>query len=235
MLVLEGPQGSGKSSGIRKLCPADEYFTDSLSIGADKKEIVEITAGKWLVELPELDGMGKRDAATIKAMMSRQSDKTRLSYARMPTERPRQFLMFGTVNDEHYLHDMTGNRRFWPVRTGLIDLQAIERDRDMIWAEAAYYETQGEPSTLPRELWAAAAEEQQDRMIPDRWHEILAEHLEERTGVISSDEIYATLNISTEKSNPSVSRRVSGILKSLGYQKTRRRDGGQRGYGYERK
>ena len=132
-----------------------------------------MTAGKWLVELPELDGMGKRDASTVKSMASRQIDKARLSYGRATSERPRQFVLVGTVNENHYLRDSTGNRRFWPIKVGDCDVDAIARDRDQLWAEAAYYEARGESLVLPKNLWSAATEAQQKRMLIDPWGEIL--------------------------------------------------------------
>jgi predicted P-loop ATPase len=103
ILVLQGPQGKGKSSAIRALCPDEEFFSDSLGIGDDQKHVIEATAGKWLIELAELSGMGKRDANAVKSMLSRMVDAARLSYGRLSSERPRQFILFGSVNEEQYL------------------------------------------------------------------------------------------------------------------------------------
>ncbi len=89
VLVLQGRQGRGKSSAICALCPDEDWFTDSLGIGDGEKEVIEHTAGKWLVEMAELAGMGKRDANQAKAMISRKVDRARLSYGRLNTERPR--------------------------------------------------------------------------------------------------------------------------------------------------
>ena len=155
ILVLQGPQGKGKSSAIRALCPNEDYFSDSLGIGDAQKEVIEATTGKWLIELAELSGMGKRDANAVKSMLSRMVDAARLSYGKLSTERPRQFVLFGSVNEEQYLRDPTGNRRFWPVTiSGQLDPDEmrghIERTRDRLWAEAAYFEALGESSTLPK-------------------------------------------------------------------------------------
>jgi len=239
ILVLQGRQGVGKSSALRALCPADEYFSDSLSVGADRQEVMELTGGKWIVEMAELDGLTKRDAGTIKAMLSRQTDEARMAYGRHKTEAPRQFVLFGTVNDAHFLRDATGNRRFWPVRIGgAIDpdaiAAAITQDRDQLWAEAAAYEAQGEAITLPKALWQAASEVQSTCMVIDPWAERLSEHLDGRKpGFIPSTEIFDVLFIPTEKRTGVIAQRIAGILGQMGYRHTQRRnDAGKRPHGY---
>jgi hypothetical protein len=180
-LVLEGPQGLGKSSQLRTLC-GDAWFDDNLHVGADPKQIIEQTAGKWIVEMAELSGIKRSEVEAVKTMLSRQSDRARLSYGRHAVDRPRQFILVGTVNEPRYLKDTTGNRRFWPVKTGTLVQDALARDRDQLWAEAAYEEARGESLVLPKELWADAAAEQAQRMLDDPWLEILKPKLEGKTG-----------------------------------------------------
>ncbi len=236
VLVLQGHQGKGKSSAICALCPDEEWFTDSLGIGNDQKEVIEHTSGKWLVEMAELAGMGKRDANEAKAMISRKVDRARLSYGRLNTERQRQFVLFGTVNETQYLRDPTGNRRYWPVSiSGKLDPDEmcahIVRNRDQLWAEAAYYQARGESSTLPKHLWQPAADGQRECMITDPWQERLEAHLEGK-GFIASEEVYETLGVLTAQRNPNVSQRIAGILNGLGYERVRRRIGGRLTWGY---
>jgi predicted P-loop ATPase len=237
ILVLQGRQGAGKSSALRALCPADEYFSDSLSVGADRQEVMELTGGKWIVEMAELDGLTKRDAGTIKAMLSRQTDEARMAYGRHKTEAPRQFVLFGTVNDAHFLRDATGNRRFWPVMIGgTIDpdaiVSAITQDRDQLWAEAATYESRSETITLPKTLWQAAAEVQSTCMVIDPWSERLSEYLYDKSGFVPSMDIYDALGVCTEKRNGVVAQRVAGVLSQLGYRHTQRRVSGKPTHGY---
>lgn len=142
MLVLEGPQEIGKSSAIRALCHDGKWFTDQLEVGADPKVTIEKTAGAWIVEMPELDGMGRRDTNRVKSFITTVEDRARLSYARFATTRPRQFVLFGTTNETQYLSDLTGNRRFWIVRTQRADPAGIAAIREQLWAEAAQAEPQ---------------------------------------------------------------------------------------------
>ncbi|MEJ2229006.1 MAG: virulence-associated E family protein, partial [Alphaproteobacteria bacterium] len=248
MLVLQGRQGRGKSSTVCALCPEEDYFTDNLTLGADQKQIIEITTGKWLVEQAELDGMGKKDASTIKAMISRRIDGARLAYGRSGTERRRQFVLFGTVNDLHFLRDQTGNRRFWPVTVGHPanydpdEAKAlIENNRDQLWAEAAHYEAQGESLVLPKTLWAVAAEAQGEHLVIDPWQERIETLLD--TGenefaddIIPTDTVYGALGVSTEKRNPVITQRIANIMANAGFERARLRigEGGCRKYVFRR-
>lgn len=142
ILVLQGVQDLGKSSLIRALCPDPSWFTDQAKIGADAKETIERTAGAWLVELAELDGLGRREANAVKSFVTTVSDKARLAYGRYAVERARQFILFGTTNEASFLTDLTGNRRWWIVRVGECDVLQLQAVRDQLWAEAVRTEPQ---------------------------------------------------------------------------------------------
>lgn len=174
MLVLEGTQGSGKSTAI-KILAGEENFSDQTVIGLDQKVQGELLQGAWLSEVAELSGLRHTEVNALKSFLSRDTDRFRAAYARFTTSYPRQCVFIGTTNDEVYLKDETGNRRFWPVKTNNIDLEGLERDRDQIWAEAAYREAKGEPITLPKDLWVAAADLQVARMPRDPWLDTLSD------------------------------------------------------------
>ena len=89
---------------------------------------------------------------------------------------------FGTTNFDEFLRDQTGNRRYWPVAVGAFDLAKLKGDRDQLWAEAAAREAQGVSIRLPRELWAIAAKEQEERMIDEPWIEVIQKALGETNG-----------------------------------------------------
>ena len=221
-LVLEGPQGAGKSSAIRILA-GDHLFTDSLSIGEDAKGVIEQTSGAWLVEFAELSGIRRSEVEQVKTMISRQVDRARGAYERFAADRPRQFVLFGTVNEAQYLRDATGNRRFWPVRVGRIDLTALARDRDQLWAEAASLEAQGVSIELAELLWAEAAKAQEARVVADPWVEILGPQLEGRRGCILVEHLWANLGIKPDKQDGNVGQRLTKVMDGLGFKKTRRR------------
>src|SRR5215469_14970830 len=171
-MVWEGPQGSGKSSAIKIL--AGDFFSDAEIIGQSGREVMELCGGIWMFEISELEGLGKRDVAHVKAFVSRTHDKARPAYGYATVEQGRTCIFIGTTNGTDYLADETGNRRFWPVATSTIDLDALTRDRDQLWAEAAAAEAIGEILVIAPALWGEAAAVADARLPDDPWQDILA-------------------------------------------------------------
>lgn len=171
MLVLNGPQGVGKSTLIAKL--AGEWFSDSLNLGDTKdKTAAEKLQGYWILEIGELAGLKKAEVETLRSFLSRQNDIYRASFGKRATPHLRQCVFFGTTNAESgYLRDTTGNRRFWPVKTpGTGIKHSWDLTPDIIcqiWAEALVYVRQGEKLFLIEELEALAKAEQREAMESD--------------------------------------------------------------------
>ena len=168
MLILEGPQGARKSTAIKVLA-GEDWFTDELPELGSKDAAIHMQ-GVWIVEIAELDAIGRAEVSRIKAFLTRTTDRFRPPYGRYTVEVPRQCVFAGTVNPDTYLRDETGNRRFWPLRCGSIDIAAIARDRDQLWAEAVHRFREGaiwwidDPAIL-----AEAAAAQEARYQPDAW------------------------------------------------------------------
>ncbi len=233
LLILESPQGTFKSSALRALCPDDGWFSDDLPLGVDSKLVIERTAGRWILEAAELHGNRGREAEALKAFLSRQCDgPVRLAYGRLPVTVPRQFVLVGTTNSAAaYLKDGTGGRRFWPVAIGAFDVEALRRDRDQLWAEAAAREAAGASIRLDPALWEAAGVQQEDRRAADPWEPIL-EPLLEGGGIVAVehvavDAIWAALKLEANALDNRHADRVAGILQRHGFtRKQKRRLGG---------
>ena len=162
MMVLEGPQGAGKSRAVRIL--GGQWYGDSLTLGQASREVIEQMRGIWLGEVAELAGQRRNEVESIKAFISRREERARLAYGRTPSVVPRQFILVATTNDLAYLKDTSGGRRFLPVTVGRIDLEGLARDRDMLLAEAFAMEQMGlSDNSIPPGLWAVAAELQESR------------------------------------------------------------------------
>lgn len=169
--------------------------------------------------------MRKSDQENVKAFMSRQVDRGRLAWGRIPVEAPRQCIVIGTTNSEGYLRDQTGNRRWWPKRVGRLNRQALERDRDQLWAEAAVREAAAESIVLPRNLWAAAGRAQDERLVEDPWTETLRNKLNDengnvRDGKVSNDALYRILGLhSAAQRDVQTGTRLSAAMQALGFRR----------------
>ena len=170
LLLLLGVQGSGKSSGLRALF-GTEFFSDRLSPLGSKDSYVELQ-GVWCVELSELSAMRRSEIEATKSFLTARVDHVRLPYARRAQALPRQCVFCGTSNDQSPFSDPTGSRRFWPVRTGKIDIPALIRDRDQLWAEAVALFEAGEKWWFESpELIKAAAQAADEHYAPGVWDE----------------------------------------------------------------
>ena len=183
MLVLNGPQGIGKSTLIARL--AMEWFSDSLTLSDmnDGKTAPEKLQGYWIHEIGEMAGMKKADLEKVKSFISRQDDKYRAAFGRRVISHPRQCVFFGTTNAENgFLRDVTGNRRYWVVTTpGTGARKPWELDQatvDQLWAETIHLVEAGEKLYLPADLEAMAKKEQSAAMESDEREGIVRLYLD---------------------------------------------------------
>jgi predicted P-loop ATPase len=180
MLILEGPQGARKSSALKTLA-GDEWFTDELAeVGS--KDAAQQMRGVWIIEIAELDAISRAEVSRIKSFLSRSVDRYRPPYERYVIDVPRQCVFAGSVNPDTYLRDETGNRRFWPVRCGTIDLDRLRHDRDQLWAEAVHRYRAGAVWWLTDPaLITDANAEQEARYQSDAWDGLIEHWLTHET------------------------------------------------------
>jgi predicted P-loop ATPase len=232
MPVLESPQGMVKSMTLQALAVKDEWFSDDLPFNIDSQKAIERLQGKWIVEAAELSGMRNSEIEHVKAFLSRTTDRARLAYGRIVAQVRRQCVIVGTTNSAKYLKDTTGNRRFWPVRVKIFDLELLKRDRDQLWAEAAAREAAGESIRLDPRLWAEAAEAQKDRLIEDPFFDALQEHLGGMAGKIASSSVWEILGVRAGNQTQEHNRRMGDAMRRLGWKRTKVKIGGQVVNGY---
>jgi predicted P-loop ATPase len=162
--------------------------------------------------MPELDSMNRGEVSMLKAFLSRRIDKIRLPYDKLPREFPRQGVLAGTSNENAYLRDPTGGRRFWLVSVDAIDTDGLMAVRDQLWAEAVWIATVcGERPELPREIWEAAAVEQEARRAIDPWEYELEKHVAKLDRVHTS-KLMRALNIPVSSQTSNYARRIKSIM-----------------------
>jgi predicted P-loop ATPase len=245
IVVLEGPQGSGRSTMLKILAGGEDNFSDTAIIGSRAKEMQEQIQGVWIYELAEMDGLDKVDLNRMKNFASQTVDRARPAYGRSRIDRRRRCIFVGTTNDKEYLRDDTGNRRFWSLTVPegwLIDLEGFREVRDQLWAEAVLAEAavdfhgRKEPLVISPDLWNAAAIEAAKRTISDPWDDILATLVvgkvpgcvdgsqadamgDPEWRVATADLLAEVLDIDKSKQYPQHSLRLAKVMRRLGWVK----------------
>jgi predicted P-loop ATPase len=215
MLIAEGPQGTLKSTAFSVL--GEPYFSDDIP-DLGNKDSKEFLLGVWIIEMPELDAMSRPELSKVKAFMSRSSDRFRPPYGRRTVEVPRQCIFAGTVNHSEYLRDETGGRRFWPFKTGAIDIEALGRDKDQLWAEAVTRYHEGEKWWLDKpEQNKAAQEEQSNRYQSDAWEGDINTYITGRASVTTDEILRGPLGKPVGTWCHLDQTRIGSVLRSLGW------------------
>lgn len=243
MIVLEGPQGLGKSRSIRELFGAP-WFAEAMESPANK-DFYQVLQGRWCVEISEMHSFSKADVTKVKQAITTQDDVYRPSYGRLAQRYPRHNIFVGSTNDEDYLRDPTGARRFLPIKCRAIEYDLLRQDRDQLWAEAFRLQQEGFKYW---ELPAQATEEQDDRYQEDSWTEPINRWLEGIappayypdgfSGRIKDTTITQlmsfALRIEVGKHTRQDQMRVGAVLRRLGWRRKRKRDGTLLKYVFER-
>jgi len=237
--VLEGEEGYDKSSAIRVMA-GEENFSDQSVLNVGEREAQEQLEGIWLHESADLTGLRKAEVERVKAFASRQFDRARPAYGRVREDRPRRCTQWASTNDDAYLASQTGNRRFWPLRVARIDIDALQRDRDQLWGEAAMLEASGASIVLDPKLWPAEHAEQEKRRIPDPWEDMIENmpasvnvregpYLDKDVQIIyqetsqgqelvrSADVLVYVLQVPTGHQHPEHGKRLAKVMKRCGW------------------
>lgn len=149
VLVLQGDQYLGKTKWFKTLVPAElGVIQDGLMLRPDDRDSIKQVVSYWLVELGELDAtFRKSDIAQLKSFLTRDKDVIRRAYAKMESEYARRTVFFASVNPREFLHDQTGNRRYWTIEAKWID-HSHSVDMQQLWAEVYELWKAGEPYYL---------------------------------------------------------------------------------------
>lgn len=224
--ILVGAQGARKSSAVAALSPHPDFFGEIDLSGRDA-DLARLMRGRLVGEIAELQGLKSRDLEAIKAFIPRTHEKWVPKFKEFPSTYPRRLVFIGTSNDDQFLSDSTGNRRWLPMRVVTCDPAAIIRDRDQLWAEAAYYfQLIGIDFRSAENL--ARAEHGDFRSVDD-WEDVVAKWLNDvddegvankNIGDISNSDIMQhALGITPDKFKRSDGLRVHGVMSALGYEK----------------
>jgi predicted P-loop ATPase len=239
--VYEGAQGDGKSTAIASMAPRISESTE-ISFLEEEDKAVRKMRGTLLVEISELRGIHAKDVESTKAFITHRVDRWIPKYKEFTQEVPRRCVFIGTTNSKEFLTDSTGNRRWLPMTTGKIDREAVDRDRDQLWAEAAViYKQRGicwqDAERLARDIHEEYTPED------DTWVDAVRDYISKpimytigQSQTKNSDLITTynllqnAVNVDTAYQTRSTQMRMAAVLTSLGYTKERKKIDGKRNY-----
>ena len=229
VLILVGPQGARKSTTFRLLA-TDEYFCDTpMDIGSSNAYMQIHRA--WIYEVAELDSIRRAHNSSTKAFLSAQEDTFRPPYGRKAITLKRHTVFCGTTNKGEFITDMTGSRRYWPVQIGKIDTDWTLNNRGQLWAEAVVAFKNGEKWYLENEAEQQLEEQSSDFRQYDPWHEVVENFMLANFGALSTSEIMTqALSLEKYQMTRNNEMRVGDIMRQIGYERNRKRIGGQRTY-----
>lgn len=226
--VAYGPQGARKSTGVAAIVPDPEFFAE-ISFGEKDNDISRKMRGRLIAELAELRGLHTKDLEGIKAFIARRHEDWTPKYREFNTQFPRRLVFFGTTNQQEFLADETGNRRWLPLAVNNVDVDGITRDRLQLWAEARELFLRG--GVDYQEAEKLAAHEHAAFTIHDSWEDAIHKWLEEDAPtVISSAAIFMeVLHMATREVGRPQEMRLGKAMAALGYKKSRKMVKGERG------
>lgn len=246
--VLEGSGGLRKSTLVEVLC-GSQYFSDTPFEVGRGKEAQEQVQGLWLYEIAELTHFSKSEVGAIKAFISAKVDRYRVAYGTTVESFPRQCVLVGTTNEDTYLRDRTGNRRFWPIPVRQqINTEWVAKYREQLLAEAFALYQQGEvytptsdqeerlfkPMQESRLVETAVESELLQVLTREPGNGTLSQSVNNLTDFVTMAQLTLALGVDAAKSTAGLQSQISGWLKHEGWERVKKQQNGVRAWGFVR-
>jgi predicted P-loop ATPase len=228
MPIWVGAQGVGKSTAIATMVCDPSHFGE-ISLHLKNEDLYRLMKGKILGEIAELHGMKTREIESIKAFLTSTTNVWIEKFKEHDHRYKRRTLFIGTANGDDFLADSTGSRRFLPIWVGEIDLEAVERDREQLWAEARELFDRGGLAYGQAER--LAQDEHHKFKAHDPWHEDIEAYVHSidphsqwgyaraQVGVTTTQVLRECICVETSKMDKRFEMRVSDVLRELGLTK----------------
>ena len=237
--IFVGNQGAGKSTAVAAIVPDIEFFTEVSLIGEKDADLSRKMRGSLVAEIGELRGLNSRDIESIKAFITRTHEEWTPKFKEFNTKFPRRLVFIGTTNQDQFLADETGNRRWLPIKIGesdKIDVAAITRDRLQLWAEGkARFLANGIEYKTAENL---SVEVHSQHMLTDIWESVIDKWLHEddlltgekpidSSALTTQEVLVSALKFDDRQISRKEQMRVGGILKGMGFENKPLRKGGK--------
>lgn len=212
MPVFEGPEGLRKSTALSII--GGKWYSE-MHEDITTKDFLQNLPGNLLIEIAELHAFRRGDIKKIKGIISNPSDRYRASYARRPESHPRRGVWSGTTNQDGWVEDDTGARRFWPIACTAIDLDYLHGAREQLFAEAVHRYKRGESWW---DINATLAKQEQDaRREEDPWTLRILSYCEGKPEVTVGEIMNQALEIPLVDRGKMEQMRVASILRVAGF------------------
>ena len=246
--VFEGVGGLRKSTLV-EILGGSEYFSDTPFEVGRGKEAQEQVAGLWVYEIAELSHFSKADVAAIKGFISSKVDRYRVAYGTTVSTFPRQVILVGTTNENTYLRDRSGNRRFWPIPVrNAINTPWVAKYRDQLLAEAVVLYHQGAvyvpTADQEKRLFYPMQESRlvETAVLSELLHVLtrspvatgIGSIVNELTGFVTISQLVLALGVDAAKSTPALEAQIRGWLDHEGWERVKKQVNGARAWGYTR-
>ena len=246
--VLEGAGGLRKSTMVEILASTDFYSDTPFEVGRGK-EAQEQVQGLWLYEIAEMTHFSKSEVGAIKAFISSKVDRYREAYGATLSTFERQCVLVGTTNENTYLRDRTGNRRFWPIPVrNRINTEWLQKYRDQLLAEAYALYLQGVPYVpTPEQEIRLFVPMQESRLVETAVQSELLHVLtrppqdtgiqavvNDLTDFVTVAQLALALGVDAAKSSSMLEAQIRGWLDHEGWERVKRQINGARAWGYVR-
>lgn len=222
--ILVGAQGLRKTTGVKALVPAPDFFTE-VSFAENSDNLARKMRGKLVAEFGELQGLHTKEMEAIKAFITRTHENWIPKFREFETTFPRRLIFIGTTNKDQFLADDTGNRRWLPIRVGQVDVGQVQAVAAQCWAEAAVRFRQS--GVAWQDAQRLAAEVHDDFAFQDDWVEKVRNWLsaplfdgEERSHhILTSEVLQSALGYDLKQIRRADEMRMGSVLRKLGYER----------------
>jgi predicted P-loop ATPase len=226
--ILVGPQGAGKTSAIKAMAPSEEHYV-TIPLDDHDDDTSRRLRGKLVGELEELRGLNSRAIEVIKAWITRTTEGWIPKYREFENTFKRRLIFFGSTNDDEFLNDPTGERRWLPGRCGKLDIDWIKANREQMWAEgAARFMLEG---VAWREAAELSSAEHHQFKVTDSWESAVERWLDEKQlngrspaeegQVKISDALSGAVNVPLQHQDRGKEMRMVKVLRHLGWERKR--------------
>lgn len=229
MLVLEGKQAAGKSTLLKEIATFNgvSYFSDHVGFShIGDKHLASHLQGKLILEFAELDGLSTKDRNKIKSWITKTDDEVMPKYSNEIKTFKRQFILTGSTNDSSWMTDPTGNRRFWPVKVGDIDVKGVADVKEQLWAEAVHRVKAGELHYIETDdpVYKHAELEQAGRLSGHVWQETIEDYIAGLDRVTVNEILNDCLFITKDRWSNRHKAEVGDIMRGFGWEYKPARD-----------